>query len=98
MDAPRYLCSELVILKRGARETVVNLEEIWISGAVVESEEPLETGESVQIRAGTVRLSGTVSAVEQHEFGWRSEIQFSPLTPWRIDAFRPQHLLDPEEL
>jgi hypothetical protein len=94
MPLRRYLCSDLVTLRSPAGEFTVNLEEIWETGAVVECEQEPPTGAPVQIRTDQVRLSGSVCRTESHEFGWRAEITFSPLTPWRIEVFRPAHLLD----
>lgn len=94
MGARHYLCSELVTLRINSDEFTVNLEEIWREGAVLESEGPIETGVRVEIRSSQAFFAGKVKQVEQHEFGWRAEVEFSPLTPWSPDLFRPQHLLD----
>ncbi len=94
MSAPRYLCSDLVTLRIGAAESTVNLEEIGRDGAAIESEDPIVDGVNVEIRCGAVSFSGKVIQVEQHEFGWRAEIEFSPLTPWSAEQFKPQHMLD----
>lgn len=81
-------------LRSGDRtvDLIVNLEEIWQTGAIVEGEpagpRPVTAG-FAQIQS----FSGRVLSVEEHEFGWRAEIQFSPLTPWSIELFCPQHLL-----
>jgi len=89
----RYLCADLVTLHCAAGDVMVNLEEIWKTGAVIECEHEPRAGEAVQIRASRTRLSGTILSIEAHEFGWRAEIAFSLLTPWRIETYRPQHLL-----
>ncbi len=94
MSAPRYLCSDLVTLQTGGAESTVNLEEIGRDGAVIESEDAIVDGVRVEVRCGSVFFSGKVTQVEQHEFGWRAEIEFSPLTPWSPEQFRPQHMLD----
>ena len=94
MSAPRYLCSELVPLRVGAAEKMVNLEEIWELGAVFEAEEPVKQGARVELRAGGVLFAGKVTRVDPHEFGWRFEVEFSPLTPWSVERFLPKHLLD----
>jgi hypothetical protein len=94
MSAPRYLCSELVVLRVNSVDFTVNLEEIARDGATLEAEEPVEKGVSVQIRCGPASFSGRVVEVEGHEFGWRVEVEFSPLTPWNPEQFRPQHMLD----
>jgi hypothetical protein len=94
MSAPRYLCSDLVTLRIGAVESTVNLEEIGRDGAAIESEDAIVEGEKAELRCGPVFFSGKVTQVERHEFGWRAEIEFSPLTPWSAEQFRPQHMLD----
>jgi len=106
MNPQRYLCSQLVTLRNISRDSTVNpganpgadlvanLEEIWESGAVLESEEPLEEGTKAEIRCGTAFFAGRIVQVEQHEFGWRLGVEFSPLTPWSIEKFQPQHLLN----
>lgn len=93
MSARRYLCSELVTLRFDTSERVVNLEEIWDTGAVFEAEERVEEGARVEMRAGQAFFAGKVTGVEQHEFGWRLEVEFSTLTPWSMDRFLPQHLV-----
>lgn len=97
MSARRFLCSELVTMRRGAVETTVNLESIWLNGATVESEDSVEEGCRIEIRAAAAFFAGAVTSVERHEFGWRIEVEFSALTPWKPDQFRPQHLLDVSE-
>jgi hypothetical protein len=81
-----------------AAEQWVNLEEIWGSGAVLECEEEVGNGALVKISADDVSFSGRVTAVERHEFGWQVEMAFSPLTPWTIEQWRPEHALDPATL
>lgn len=94
MSARRYLCSELVKLRVNSTESTVNLEEIWRDGAVIEAEVAVEKGARVEIRGGQALFAGKITKVQRHEFGWRAEIEFSPITPWDPDLFRPQHLLD----
>ena len=98
MAARRYLCSQLVRLTWSGGERVVNLEEIWENGAVLESEEPLHAGVRAEVRAGSCFFAGRVATVGAYEFGWRIELEFSPLTPWSPERFRPDHLLDLWEL
>jgi hypothetical protein len=94
----RYLCSELVVLKQDAMQTVVNLEEIWSDGAALESDDPLAIGIAVELECGENRFKGTVVSATQHEFGWWIELSFSPETPWNPEIFRPGHMVDPETL
>jgi hypothetical protein len=93
MGAKRYLCSELVALRVNSADSIVNLEEIWREGAAFDSDDPIVGGESVELRCGAAFFAGKVTQVERHEFGWRVEVEFSPLTPWNPEQFRPQHLL-----
>ena len=76
----------------------VNLEEIWTTGAVLESEEPVKEGEGVEIRCGTAFFAGRIVQLEPHELGWRLEVEFSPMTPWSQEKFRPRHFLDVSKL
>jgi hypothetical protein len=75
-------------------DSTVHLEEIWQDGATFESEEPVVDGVQVELRCGPAVFSGKVTKVDRHEFGWRAEVEFSPLTPWSPERFRPQHMLD----
>ncbi len=97
-NSRRYLCSHLVTLVFGGQSRVVNLEEICRTGACLESDGPVPAGVAVEIRTDGVQFQGTVTEVEEHELGWRIELEFSPLTPWSVEHFRPQHLLDPLSL
>ena len=97
-DSRRYLCSHLVTLVFVGRSRVVNLEEIWRTGACLEIEDPVPEGVPVEVRTQGVKFHGTVTAVEEHELGWRIELEFSPLTLWSVENFRPRHLLDPSAL
>jgi hypothetical protein len=98
MSAQRYLCSELVTLKMNSVDSTVNLEEIWQDGAAFESEDQIGEGVRVELRCGSAFFAGKVTQVERHEFGWRVEVEFSPLTPWNPEQFRPQHMLDVREI
>jgi hypothetical protein len=98
MGSHRYLCSELVLLRSNSREYRVNLEEIWETGAVIESDEPLEMDNAVEIRCGPAFFAGRVSEVEKHEYGWRIELHLSPMTPWDPAKFRPKHMLEVAKL
>ncbi len=80
---------------------IVNLEEIWTNGALLESEESVEEGAKVEIFAAEPHFSPAVSfeaAKRQRIFGWRFEVEFSPLTPWNVEKFQPEHLLDVSKL
>jgi hypothetical protein len=77
---------------------VVNLEEIWEAGAVLECEELLEPGSRIEMQGGGIRFHGVIKDVELHDFGCRVEVEFSPLTPWTRERFTPKHLLSLDEL
>ena len=102
MEAGRYLCSHLVTLSwkdgaSGVTQSIVNIEEIWAEGAVLESEAVAPVGSSAEIRCGKTFFAGKITRADVHEFGVRIEIEFSPLTPWSVERFRPEHLLDLED-
>ena len=92
-EVRRYLCSDLVVLKTKDGESIVNLEEISAMGAVFESEKPVESGLKLELQGGKAHFQGFAASVEKHEFGWRVEMDFSPLTPWRPELYMPKHLL-----
>jgi hypothetical protein len=98
MAAPRYLCSHLVRLFVDGHEQWVNLEEIWEGGAVLECEEAVTAGAFAKVLAEEAVFAGRIKAAEAHEFGWRVEIEFSPLTQWTIERWKPEHALDPAKL
>lgn len=98
MDARHYLCSELVTLKHGTSESMLNLEEIWREGAFLEAESAIAAGEAIELRCGETIVAGVVAGAEEHEFGWRIEVAFSEANPWSPEWFRPQHLLDPWDI
>ena len=104
MTPQRFLCSQLVSLSEHstseyspetAGERLVNLEEIWCGGAILEAETAVAPGALVELRCGGAVFRGRILEVQPHEFGWRFEVEFSPNTPWRPEEFRPDHLLDP---
>jgi hypothetical protein len=97
METPRYLCSHLVTLSWKEGAAIVNLEEIRKDGAVLESEADVPVGSSAEIRCGSVFFAGKITRADAHESGVRMEMEFSPLTPWSPERFRPEHLLDLED-
>ncbi|HVW83715.1 MAG TPA: hypothetical protein VHB50_03505 [Bryobacteraceae bacterium] len=94
MAAPRYLCSHLVQLNWNGGSMTVNLEEVWREGAVLDAEEAAPEGTTAEIRCGSEFFTGRLIHVTRGDFGWRIEMEFSPLTPWSPERFRPQHLID----
>ena len=96
MAVNRYLCSELITIARPQGKAIVNLEEIWETGAFFEAESAIDPGETIDLLAREKVFRGQVKNVEHHEFGWRVEMEFSPPVRWTVDDFRPQHMLDPK--
>jgi len=98
----RFLCSQLVGLKHNSADSpgqnIVNLEEIWQRGAILESETPVNEGAEIELHCGPAFFAGRIIGVEPHEFGWRFEVEFSALTLWDPQEFQPEHLLDPSAL
>lgn len=80
--------------KEGA--AMVNLEEIQSGGAVLESDVQVPVGLLAELRSGDVFFAGKIVRADPHELGVRIEMEFSPLTPWSLEHFRPEHLLDLE--
>ena len=64
----------------------------------MESEEFVPAGIRAEIRAGTAHFHGTITDVDENDLGWRIEIEFSPMTPWSVETFLPEHLLDPSSM
>lgn len=89
----RFLCSDLVVLSVDGEARLVNLEEIWRTGAVVESEEDAAPGGKAQLRAGGATLEVDIERVERHEYGRRIEIRFTD-REWTPELFTPAHLTD----
>ena len=73
----------------------MTLEEIGKNEAILEGDEAMPVGAQVSLQGDKSRFYGTITFAEQHEFGWRIGVEFSPLTPWSPETFLPEHLLDP---
>jgi hypothetical protein len=94
MAPVRYLCSHLMTVRWEEGAIVANLEEISATGAVLESEVELPAGTTVELRSGATYFEGEIQKAEEHDFGWRITVELSPFTPWSVERFRPEHLLD----
>ena len=93
------MCSQLVRLAvPDVPEQWVTLEEIWDDGAMLECEAEVALGVSALISADDVSFTGRITAVERHEFGWKAEVTFSPMTRWTMEKWRPEHAIDPKTL
>jgi hypothetical protein len=89
----RFLCSDLAVLTVDGEARYVNLEEIWRTGAVVESEEDAEVAARVTLRSGGITMKCDVERVDRHEYGYRIEIRFID-REWTPELFKPAHLTD----
>ena len=98
MNTSRFLCSHLVLLSTGGKQLWVNLEEIWRGGALLTCEEAVGEGHDARISSGEMVFEGRIIAVEHDELGWQVEVSFSERTPWSIEEWKPEHLLDPSTL
>lgn len=98
MDPRRYLCSHLVTLRSDGKSCTANLEEIQADGAVMETDFVMNPGTAVELDCGTVSLAGKITKAEEHGFGCRVTVEFSPSNTWSPELFRPEHMYDPEVL
>src|SRR3954464_1125372 len=99
----RMLCADLVDVrwkdKTGKiRRTVANLEDISLSGACVQVDNPIPLQTTLQISYPKGELQGRVCYCIYREIGYFLGIEFEPGFRWSQRAFRPQHLLDPRRL
>jgi hypothetical protein len=98
MTLRRYLCSHLVRLSVGTRVHWANLEEIWNAGAILECEEEVTPGDYLTVSCDEISFDAKVTALEWDGSGWRVEVLFSEHTPWTMELWTPEHVLDPETL
>ncbi|HEY4088790.1 MAG TPA: hypothetical protein VGM43_22825 [Bryobacteraceae bacterium] len=98
MESRRYLCSQLAKLTLDGQAQWVNIEEIWETGVILESEAVVIEGTDASLSVEGASFQGRLTSVQQEEFGWRVEMEFSPETPWSPELWRPDHLLDPAVL
>jgi hypothetical protein len=97
------LCADLVDVqwkdKHGKlRRTVANLEDISISGACLQVDQPVSLETTVRIRYPKGELQGRVCYCVYREVGYFLGIEFCPGYRWSIRQFRPQHLVDPRRI
>lgn len=99
----RLLCAELVqVLYRDAsgreRRRVVNLEDISLAGACLQSDARIPDGTPVRIRYGAGELIGTVRYCAFRDTSYFLGIHFEDGCTWSENSFKPEHLLDPRTL
>lgn len=99
----RFLCSELVNVKwsdsRGCQqESVVNLEEIWRDGAVLQFEVPPDAGMPVSMTGSGPAFCGVVKSFTQDCGGYLVEVEFAEDCRWSREEYEPEHFFDPQRL
>jgi hypothetical protein len=96
-------CADLVDVqwqdKAGrTRRTVANLEDISVSGACVQVDNPIPIDTPLRINYPKGELQGKVCYCVYREIGYFLGVEFEPGFRWTLRQFRPQHLLDPRRL
>lgn len=95
------MCSEIVSLhlqsrKGQERELKVNLEEIWSSGALFQTDLPIRPFTSLWFAGGSYEFRGHVIArTFVRGLGYFVEMRFHPSCVWSEQEYCPQHLFNP---
>ena len=100
---PRMLCADMVNVhwkdKAGrVRKAVANLEDISLSGACLQFDQPIPLQTDLKINYRKGELIGKVRYCVYREIGYFLGIEFEPGCRWSERNFKPQHLLDPRRL
>ena len=97
------LCADLIEVcwngaggKRQKAQAV--LEDISASGACLQMEGPIPLGSVVRWHSPKQDFHGSVRYCVYREIGYFVGVQFDSTSRWSKKAFRPQHLLDLEQL
>ena len=99
----RMLCADIVDVKwkdksGRTRRGVANLEDISLSGACLQLENPIPLQTMVYITYPKGELLGKVRYCVYREIGYFLGVEFEPGCRWSQRQFRPQHMLDPRRL
>ncbi len=99
----RLMCAELVEVlwedESGRRRSrVANLEDISLAGICLQTENELRAGTRIRMQYGDGELVGVVRYCVFRGFGYFLGIQLEEGSRWSSQHYRPQHLLDPQEL
>lgn len=100
---PRMLCADMVDVQwkdnaGRVRKGVANLEDISLSGACLQFDQPIPLQTDVRITYPKGELAGKVRYCVYREIGYFLGIEFEPGCKWSQRHFKPQHLLDPRRL
>jgi hypothetical protein len=93
------LCADLVKVhwrdKNGRRrEKVANLEDISLSGACIQMDDPLPKETILRITYPKGEFQGRVRYCLFREIGYFVGVQFDPGSKWSRRVYKPEHLLD----
>lgn len=99
----RLLCAELVelIYRDGSgrqRHAIVNLEDISLAGACLQTETRVPDETRVRIRYSGGDLVGKVRYCAYREASYFLGIQFEEGCTWSEKKAKPEHLFDPRQL
>jgi hypothetical protein len=99
----RMLCADLVNVHwtdedGHTRRAVANLEDISLSGACLQLDEPIHLHASLRILTPNGALVGSVRYCVYREIGYFIGVQFNAGSTWSRKTFKPQHLFDPRRL
>jgi hypothetical protein len=95
------LCSEIVDLHLQSsalreRELKVNLEEIWATGALFQTEVRLPPSTSLWFSGGGFEFRGKViTQTSIKGIGYLVEMRFEPGCTWSLRKYRPKHFFNP---
>ena len=98
------MCSEILTLHLQSRERPesklkVNLEEIWSSGALFQTDLPIRPCTPAWFAAGGCEFRGQVIARTLCTgIGYFTEMRFHPSCRWSEHKYRPKHLFNPDVL
>ncbi|HUQ90241.1 MAG TPA: PilZ domain-containing protein [Bryobacteraceae bacterium] len=100
---PRMLCADLINVQwvddsGRTRRAVANLEDISLSGACLQLDQPVPLKTILRINYPKGQLLGLVRYCVYREIGYFLGIQFEDGSAWSRKLFKPQHLFDPRRL
>ena len=100
---PRMLCADLVKIHfrdtLGRQRTkVANLEDISLTGACIQLDDPLPKETSLRIAHPKGELRGRVRYCFYREIGYFVGVEFDPGCEWSRRQYSPEHILDLRQL
>ena len=99
----RMLCADMVEItwRDGvgkAGRAMALLEDISISGACLQLDSAVPIGAEVHWKSPRQEFAGVVRYCVYREIGYFVGVEFSPSSKWSKKMFKPQHLLDLQQL